>query len=510
MKALMISFVIVIALGCTGTVFADTFTVTRVDDPDPDVCLPADCSLREAAKAAYNHGGADRVQLAAGTYTLVRGELAFGGDLELVGAGSALTHVISDSRLFAQPQDQSLLVRGMKIETTFTTILSMTAHQKAASLALEDVAIPTDGGAVSVYSEDGFAVTLDIRYSDLRTVICNGQVGTCTIVGSQLSSLDSPASANYPGPAIHLTGSVVDGALDPTDAFSGINLHRAALVDIEDSTITRTRNGMNEVADPLVIRLHRLSYSGNALPMSFGVGTDVEITDSEFEANTHRAIRAKEQSTWSIRGTSFIANSVDDNSGGAILVEDAANVHIENSTFSKNTFSVAAAQAGARGAAIGYRNGSGLHVDLQHVTMVPPAVAPAGIQGLTIGGYGGTGDVVVDVNNSIIAGSCQFDAGALHHGVGNIQSPSTTCGFNSASNQVGVSANALAIGSFGDHGGPTRTYEPSIDSVAIDSANTNHCLPLDQRGFFRPSGDSCDVGAVEVGANDILFANGFE
>ncbi len=505
----MIPFVIV--FGCAGAVHAETFTVTRFDDPVPDACLPADCSLREAASAAASNdpfAGTDRIQLAAGSYALVRGELPL-SDLELIGAGSAQTHVTTDAPLFLNPRDRSLLLRGMSIETTDSEIVAMRAVNDAASLVLEDIAIPAGGGIVSGSSQGGFALTLDIRDSDLHRMYCNVQVGTCTIVDSQLSSLYVVLS-NGPGPTIRLTRTVLDGALDPADTLTGIVVHRSVLVDLEDSTITRTGIGMHDAGNPLVVRLNRLSYSDNPAPLRFGVDTDVEITDSEFESNTSRAIYADEQSTWSIRGTSFIANRVNGNAGGAIVVEDTANVHIENSTFSGNTFSVDAAQGGARGAAIGYRNGSGLHVDLQHVTIVPPDFVPVGIQGLTIGGYGGTGEVVVDVANSIIAGSCRFDAGALHHGVGNIQSPSTSCDFDSASNQVGVSANDLAIGPFGENGGPTRTYEPSIDSVAVDTANEDQCLPMDQRGYLRPFGDACDVGAVESGAGDALFADGFE
>jgi hypothetical protein len=60
----------------------------------------------------------------------------------------------------------------------------------------------------------------------------------------------------------------------------------------------------------------------------------------------------------------------------------------------------------------------------------------------------------------------------------------------------------------GDNGGYTRTYVPGQDSVAIDAANKSYCVDEDQRGYARPLGNGCDVGAVETG--DVLFANGFE
>ena len=82
-----------LTLFCLNT-HAETFVVTRFDDPLPDGCQPSDCSLREATEAAAQNdafAGDDRVQLAAGTYTLIRGELSMGSRdqvLELAGAGS--------------------------------------------------------------------------------------------------------------------------------------------------------------------------------------------------------------------------------------------------------------------------------------------------------------------------------------------------------------------------------------------------------------------------------------
>ena len=103
---------------------AETFVVTRFDDPLPDDCQPADCSLREAATAASANdpfAGDDRIQLSAGTYTLIRGELPSGSSdqtLELVGAGSAATHVSSDAALFNETRDRTLRVRGLEFATT--------------------------------------------------------------------------------------------------------------------------------------------------------------------------------------------------------------------------------------------------------------------------------------------------------------------------------------------------------------------------------------------------------
>lgn len=84
-------------------VAADEFVPTRFDDPPPNGCKPADCSLREAIKAANNHGGPDRVSLASGTYrmeipgttgaSIEDGDFNVFGNLTIRGRGTQNTKV---------------------------------------------------------------------------------------------------------------------------------------------------------------------------------------------------------------------------------------------------------------------------------------------------------------------------------------------------------------------------------------------------------------------------------
>src|SRR5688500_16535481 len=79
-----------------------TFVVTRTDDPAPNGCLPADCSLREAVDAANALGGADRIELPAGTFTLTFAPTSSGEvtlvpteHVHIVGAGASTTLIRS-------------------------------------------------------------------------------------------------------------------------------------------------------------------------------------------------------------------------------------------------------------------------------------------------------------------------------------------------------------------------------------------------------------------------------
>jgi hypothetical protein len=50
------------------------------------------------------------------------------------------------------------------------------------------------------------------------------------------------------------------------------------------------------------------------------------------------------------------------------------------------------------------------------------------------------------------------------------------------------------------NGGGTLTHGLALDSLALNAADPDACLPRDQRGALRPTGSNCDVGAFEFAA----------
>lgn len=522
---------------------AATFVVTRFDDPLPATCTVASCSLREAVMSGNNDPFAapDRIELAAGTYTLIRGALPQHHHLELVGAGSATTSIVTDAAVFQTQGADDLTLRGVAVQTTDFNVLSMIGD---AVLTLDDVVVPDGGGSVVASGE----ASLDVSGGEFRdSMQCNVSEGTCTLRDTTLFNLYLNPSFD-PGPTLVMQRVRIDGSLFPDAPLdSQVMVHQSPSIDIEDSTFVDTILRINDaVADirgstfeasplriatssvdiddstitrsavrvdntgPQQVNFRRLLYIDNTGPITAEAPSRISIEDSEFSANPVRALYAANASIWTVRGSSFVDNVVDGNAGGAIVIEDNATMTIENSTFSGNTFTDAAAEAGATGAAIGYRNIVDARLDLRHVTLAKPGRVPTGTLGSVLGGRVSAGDMVVNIDNSIVAGSCALQPGDLHHATGNIEVPADTCGFNPLANQVDVSANTLGLGSLDDHGGPTPTYEPDADGAAEGSADDGRCLAVDQRGYPRPIGSGCDVGAVEIGSGFDLLIDGFE
>ena len=487
------------------TARAETFTVTRMNDPAPDGCLPGDCSLREAIGAAAANapsGGTDTVVVPAGTIALssTRGSLEITQSVRVQGAGSAETLVSSSTgmTLFHVQASADLALAGLGLESDFTgstgASISLDADTDSHT-TMQDVLV-VEGHVVV---DDG--ATMEIRGSRLLDTL--NDHGRLLVEDSTIANFVQSAGAAD----VTLRRTVLDNSLDP-DPGPGVYANTyvlGGLLTIEDSTIT---HGSVYVASPASVTLRRVHYLDNTGPVHTEAAAAITIEDSVFEGNPVRALYAAGGAEWTIDRSSFVDNRVDGNAGGAIVLEDDSVLRIRNSTFSGNTFTVEAAAAGARGAAIGFRNGDGAHLILTHGTIARPSVMPNGVVGTAIGGHGGS--VAVDISNSILRGSCGMNAPVLQNNAGNIESPAHTCGLDSGQNRVDVAITDLALGALGDHGGWTPTYLPASTSIAIDNASAPQCLPADQRGYARPGGANCDVGAVEADADDTLFADGFE
>jgi hypothetical protein len=113
--------------------------------------------------------------------------------------------------------------------------------------------------------------------------------------------------------------------------------------------------------------------------------------------------------------------------------------------------------------------------------------------GISYGGiYNVTGSV--SLNNTIVAGQWNGrDCGGSIFSSGSNLDSDDSC-LLGVGDLRGVSQ--PFIGPLQDNGGPTWTHALLIGSPAIDTSPI--CEPTDQRGFPRPIGSACDVGAYET------------
>lgn len=120
-------------------------------------------------------------------------------------------------------------------------------------------------------------------------------------------------------------------------------------------------------------------------------------------------------------------------------------------------------------------------------------------------GFGGVFAFNADTTliNTIIAGNggtqCQASGGTV----------STTALLSTSGNCPSALSDDPLLGGLAANGGPTMTLALHAGSPALDIADAQHCPPTDQRGFARPSGEGCDLGAFEFD-QDPIFADGFD
>lgn len=495
---------------------ADTFDVTRGDDPLPGACLPADCSLREALASAQASPGADTIRLGAGQYFVTRGDLDAYGDLVIEGAGSTATDVVgsgasSTLRVAAQ---SDVTLRGVRFVSAGGTAIA--ADLDHSTTTLDDVDVPVGEVAAGGADDSGY-VELHVRHSSIGSIVgCIAAAGLCDVSGSVVGSVGA-------------VGEHVDLRFVRSEArgpSTGVIAFGAGAVLIEDSTIRDAAEPLQflqvSIDDAPDVWIRRTRFVGNGGPIRASREGMIHLDDVEFSDNVvdaaHLAdgdpavLLADDRGAWRINRALFSGNRGAGNDGAVLRVLGGANVVLNQATFVDNTYHP---DAGVGfGHAIGvYATGSAATILwIFHATMRRAASLPVGTTGSLLTVRGATANV--RVYNSLLDGTCAFGGGgAIFQAQGSIESPADSCSFDEADNDVGVSPLQLHLGPFGDHGGFTRSYEPIVGSVLRDAANATWCRfsPVDQRGYLRPAdGVACDVGAVEAGSTpDLIFADGF-
>lgn len=546
--------------------------VDILGDPAPNGCTPGDCSLREAVTLANSLAGPDRILLPAtpglplqlsipgdnenGNAT---GDLDVLDDLEIVGTGAATTtlvQTVADRVLHTiMAVDKRITLRGLTIQGGNT--MNGGAMQSGSLLTIEDAAFvgnrgSYEGGAINFFAGFAPAVTqprLVLRrvrfennmatgvnqngtggalyartsFDNLPFVViedCNFVANESDFAGGAISMNGFPNgygglvtirrstfSANQAGgeggAALYIAGSSIELQVDDSVFDSNIVTGNSAsaggainLQQVRSSTVLRSvfssnsggGGGAFRSVNPVQMLDSRFvdntaTFGGGAL----WIGSDALIDQSTFDSNR------------------VLSNDPADIGGGAIRFA-GANLDVMRSTFSNNN--------AFRGGAITVAATTRLRI--LGSTFVAPSFLAVGTQGTVLRILDNDPSHNLIVANSIFRGSCTFPSVGriLNAARGNIESPGSTCRFDTATangqNQLSATLTQINLGSLGDNGGPTPTRLPGPASIAINQGSELYCLATDQRHFARTDA-FCDVGAVEVGAiADKIFQSGFE
>jgi RTX calcium-binding nonapeptide repeat (4 copies) len=213
-------------------------------------------------------------------------------------------------------------------------------------------------------------------------------------------------------------------------------------------------------------------------------------------------------------GNLSIANSTINNNfatlggGGISSGGTEGTVHvtaIANSTISGN-------KTNAEGGGIYNGATSRLIVNSSTIHQNTAALAGGGIASSTVTTSAINGTTGQSINNTIIAGNLDSDSSNGNHP--DVSGSFTTTLFNligdgtgstgftngTNGNKVGTNTTPIApqLGSLQNNGGATPTHALLADSPAIDAANPNGNVLVDQRGVARPQGNGFDIGAYEA------------
>ena len=492
-----------------------------------------DCTLGEAILAANTDAavdgctagaGADTIMVPAGTYTLTSALPQIDSIVTIQGVSRTNTTIIRDS---AAPAFRIFDASGGSADTTLNDLDIANGSSTGA-----------DGGGV--YTRGRPLVVTDSLFRDNVTtgsggaISTGGFLGTTTIVNTLFidNQSGSDGGALYIGGALTLSSSQIESNEAGTNG-GGLR-HGGGAASITDTTFTGNSAlgigggiAAGVLAGPSVMTINNSLIEGNTATFEGGGATllDSTITNTRIVGNTSGTFGGGLHFNGSatITGTTLTLNQA--TAGGAIANRgnSGAVVTLVNSTVSGNGATT---------------DGGGLYVDiggtfdLQNTT-VTNNIADSDANGSGDGGgifRGSAVDVVL--RNTILAGN--HDGLEVSLTKTDSQDPATvgspfsytltvtktgsnpdcagsvtSAGNNLIGNTDGCAVSLMGsdiagtgaapvdprLGPLQNNGGPTETHALETASPAVDAGAG--CPATDQRGFPRPVGAACDIGAYE-------------
>jgi hypothetical protein len=423
---------------------ADTYRVTRHDDPRPGRCKPDDCSLREAIRAANKRAGRDEVVLAGRRprYELLRHNT---GRADEDGNARGDLDVTDPITIRHGPGGRAIIdARG--IDRVLDVLPG--AATKLARIRL------TGGNAVRDGSTSGGGVA---ARAPLRLV-------RSSVLGNRAAS----GGGVFAAAPLTLMRTRVRGNHARAGVGGGIDAGRAQ-VRIIRSRLTGNRaagvGGGLAVGDA-TLRLAKSTVARNVAGAGAG-GVHLSKVAARITQST-------------------LSDNVAHLSGGGIH-QSASSLIVVNSTVTRN-------RADLTGGGI-QSSVAGGEVILNSVTVARNVANASGRSAL--GGGVSVKGGMFSVVNSIIALNRANATPSDCHGAfdsfgGNLVGTIAACKGFVGSALIGSNPE---LGSLRDNGGPTETLALKPGSPAIGRANEDRAPASDQRGRGRPA--QADIGAFE-------------
>jgi len=325
--------------------------------------------------------------------------------------------------------------------------------------------------AIVVTSDaDGGAGTLRQAIADI------GDGGTITFAGDMTIHLAN-VLALYRDMTIDGTGYGVtlsgDTNGDGTGDLQVLFVGSGATAALRHLTVTKGAStngaGLRNTAN---LTVTDCTFSGNSATNAGGgirnEGT-LAVTDSTFSGNGASfggGIFNHQTATLAVMDSTFAGNS--GSIGGGIYNYWSAKLAVTDSTFAGNT-------GGTSG---GIRNDWG-NVAVTNCTFSGNS-----------GAIDSSGSTATIRNSLFLRGASGTNCSGAVGGSNNLLDEGT-CGAGS------VNSPTILLGTLGSYGGATQTMPLLPGSAAIDAADPAYCPAADQRGFARPQGGACDIGAFE-------------
>lgn len=526
-----------------------TYVVNSTADlPDIDVgdpghlCIASNgkCTLRAAIIQANFVTGHDTITLPSGVYQLTRpgdddaaqlGDLDIADDLTIQGAGSSTTIVdgnVTGDRVFqilSSATDTSIsgltIRNGKKITNTFDSGGGLYwtgggGHLRLSDLIVEGNAAHYGGGIYLDYASSGGDVTMDNLILRANTATTAAGGGLVVVLNGPLMDFVLRNSQVYSNTAFQGGGIYLQSTLMPFSTFSAT----IAGSQIYSNTATGHGAGIDNDSgnadNPLLLidsHLHHnhsaslagaIENNGGLSILRTTLDTNIAGTQGGGIYNNYNGLLEFSQSTLSANAAQF---------GGGIFIEsfiyNKTLASVVNSTISGNTASHEGAGLYNNGGRAQFYNST---IAANQIVVTAGYSYPAMGAGLLITPNYGIPAIITLTNtligdnslrvgiNAPVPDDCYGKVRAQGY---NLIETLSHCGFENPS--IGdITGHDPKLGPLHLYGGSTATQALLPGSPAIDAGRPTGCtdadlqsITIDQRGWRRPIGSHCDIGAFE-------------